>query len=108
LTLKQKYDLVQEAEKKAKPTQKELGIKFGIGKTTVSDILKRKSEYTQLFEENTTSQRKQHNSGSKYGEPCATACKHYRDTFLRELPSFTCFTFRCKCGSNKLELTIFL
>jgi hypothetical protein len=40
----------------AKPTQKELGIKFGIGKTTVSDILKRKSEYTQLFEENTTSQ----------------------------------------------------
>jgi hypothetical protein len=37
LTLKQKYDLVQEAEKKAKPTQKELGIKFGIGKTTVSD-----------------------------------------------------------------------
>ena len=56
LTLKQKYDLVQEAEKKAKPTQKELGIKFRIGKTTVSDILKRKSEYTQLFEENTTSQ----------------------------------------------------
>jgi hypothetical protein len=34
LTLKQKYHLVQEAEKKAKPTQKELGIKFGIGKTT--------------------------------------------------------------------------
>jgi transcriptional regulator with XRE-family HTH domain len=44
LTVKQKYDLVQEAEKKTKPTQKELGIKFGIEKTTVSDILKRKSE----------------------------------------------------------------
>jgi hypothetical protein len=48
-------------DKNFQPTQKELGIKFRIGKTTVSDIHKRKSEYTQLFEENTTSQRKQHN-----------------------------------------------
>jgi hypothetical protein len=48
LTLKQKYDLVQEAEKKAKPTQKELGIKFGIGKTTVLDILKRKSAIVEV------------------------------------------------------------
>jgi hypothetical protein len=38
LTLKQKYDLVQEAEKKAKPTQKELGIKFRIGKTNFPAI----------------------------------------------------------------------
>ena len=86
LTLKQKYDLVQEAEKKAKPTQKELGIKFGIGKTTVSDILKRKSEYTQLFEENTTSQRKQHNSGSKYGELNDLVFKWFKQARANNIP----------------------
>ena len=86
LTLKQKYDLVQEAEKKAKSTQKELGIKLGIGKTTVSDILKRKSEYTQLFEENTTSQRKQHNSGSKYGELNDLVFKWFKQARANNIP----------------------
>lgn len=42
LTLKQKYDLIVESEKVPKPTQKDLSLKFGIGKTTVSDILKQR------------------------------------------------------------------
>jgi DNA transposition AAA+ family ATPase len=37
--------LIKESESFAKPTQKSLSEKFGVGKTTVSDILKRKSEY---------------------------------------------------------------
>jgi hypothetical protein len=86
LTLKQKYDLVQEAGKKPKPTQKELGIKFGIGKTTVSDILKRKSEYMRLFVENTTSQGKRHDSGSKYSELNDLVFKWFKQARAKNSP----------------------
>jgi transposase len=43
--MKEKYDLIQASERISKPTQKDLASMFGVGKTTVSDILKRK-EFT--------------------------------------------------------------
>lgn len=55
LSLKEKYDLIQASEWIPKPTQKDLTSMFGVGKTTVSDILKRKDEYKGIYEENTTS-----------------------------------------------------
>ena len=39
LSLKVKYELIVASEKNPKPTQKDLAVQFGIGKTTVSDIL---------------------------------------------------------------------
>jgi hypothetical protein len=36
---------LKKSESFPKPSQKSLSEKFGVGKTTVSDILKRKSEY---------------------------------------------------------------
>ena len=68
LSLKEKYDLIQASEWIPKPTQKDLASMFGVGKTTVSDILKRKDEYKGIYQENTTSKRKRHDTGSKYGE----------------------------------------
>jgi hypothetical protein len=45
LTLQDKINLIKESEHFPKSSQKSLSEKFGIGKTTVSDIVKRKSEY---------------------------------------------------------------
>ena len=61
-------DLIKEAEALPKPTQKELNAKFGIGKTTVSDILRRKEFYKQQFEENFGSSKNRFISNRKYGE----------------------------------------
>ena len=68
LSLKLKYELIVESEKNPRPTQKDFAVQFEIGKTTVSDILKRKEVYTRTYEENTTSKRKRHDTGNKYGE----------------------------------------
>ncbi|CAC5356722.1 unnamed protein product [Mytilus coruscus] len=51
-------------KKTPKPTQKDLALQFGIGKTTVSDILKRSGEYKTIYEDNTTSARKRHDTGN--------------------------------------------
>ena len=45
LTLQDKINLIKESESFPKPSQKSLSKKFEVGKTTVSDILKRKSKY---------------------------------------------------------------
>jgi hypothetical protein len=45
LNLQDKINLIKESEIFPKPSQKSLSEKFRVGKTTVSDILKRKSEY---------------------------------------------------------------
>jgi hypothetical protein len=52
LTLQDKINLIKESESFPKPFQKSLSEKFGVGKTTVSDVLKRKSEYLANFESN--------------------------------------------------------
>lgn len=57
LTLDDKIKLINESELVPKPTQKQLSEKFGVGKTTVSDILKRKSEYLSSFESNDNGQK---------------------------------------------------
>jgi hypothetical protein len=48
--LKQKHDLVIEFENNPDITQRQLSEKYDIGRTTVSDILRRKNEYKFNFE----------------------------------------------------------
>ena len=58
LNLQQKLDLKADSEKVPKLTQKELGEKYGIGRATVSDILKRKDFYKTQFTDNMESSKK--------------------------------------------------
>ena len=65
LTLQDKINLIKESESFPKPSQKSLSEKFGVGKTTVSDILKRKSEYLANFESNENVQKFRFGNKSK-------------------------------------------
>ncbi|CAG2249892.1 unnamed protein product [Mytilus edulis] len=86
LTLKLKYDLITEYEKTPKPTQKDLALQFGIGKTTVSDILKRSGEYKTIYEDNTTSARNRHDTGSKYGELNDLVFQWFKQARAKNIP----------------------
>ena len=55
LSLKTKIDLLRAAELVPKLNQKQLAEKFGIGLSTVSDILKKKDEYCVEYEKNASS-----------------------------------------------------
>jgi hypothetical protein len=66
LTLQEKINLIKESESFPKPSQKSFSEKFGVGKTTVSDILKRKSEYLANFESNENVQKFRFGNKSKH------------------------------------------
>ena len=60
LDLKQKVLLIRDASDNPKPTQKFLGEKYGVGTSTVTDILKKKDSYFDQFETNSDCQKKRH------------------------------------------------
>ena len=55
LSLKTKIDLIRAAESVPKLNQNQLTEKFGIGTSTVFDILKKKEEYCVEYEKNASS-----------------------------------------------------
>ena len=65
LTLADKIKLIKESESASLP-MKRLAIKYGIGKLTVSDIIKRKADYIGQFEANAGSGRQRFNQTSKF------------------------------------------
>lgn len=56
----------QAAEAFPKPTVKALGDKFGIGKSTAGDILKKKDVYLHQWESNSNGQKQRFNSPAKF------------------------------------------
>ena len=44
-SLDKKINLIETSERKPKPTQQQLGEEFGIGRSTVCDILRKKATY---------------------------------------------------------------
>lgn len=66
LSIENKMDLIKDSEAVPKISQKDLSLKYGIGKATVCDILKRKDTYRTQYEENIGSKRKRHASSSKF------------------------------------------
>jgi hypothetical protein len=65
LRLDSKLDLITDSEKIPQISQKDLSLKYGIGKATVCDILKRKDEYRRQSKENIGSKRIWHVSTGK-------------------------------------------
>jgi hypothetical protein len=65
LCLDSKLDLITDSEKIPQISQKVLSLKYGIGKATVCDILKRKDEYRRQSKENIGSKRIWHVSTGK-------------------------------------------
>ena len=57
MCLDSKLDLITDSEKNQKNSQKDLSLRYGIGKATICDILKRKDEYRRQCEENIGSKR---------------------------------------------------
>ena len=66
LTIDVKLKLIADSEKIPKAMQKDLAEKYGIGKSSVCDILKRKAEFKQLYEENGNVEKKGVYSNAKF------------------------------------------
>ena len=58
ISLEDKIVLIRASEAKPKPTQQQLSTQFGIGRTTVSDILKKRKHYEEAWEENVFAKRR--------------------------------------------------
>ena len=86
LTLNEKVDLIEHSEKTPKITQKDLGVKFGIGKTTVSDILKRKEFYREQFKISGSGKRQRFIIGSKYGNLNEAVFKWFEQARAKNIP----------------------
>jgi hypothetical protein len=52
LSLEKKISLIKESELQPKPKQQQLSEKYKIGRSTVADILKKKTIYLEQFEQN--------------------------------------------------------
>ena len=67
LTLADKVKLIKDSES-TNLTRQQLGQKYGIGKTTATDIIRKKADYLRQFEENVDSSRQRFKTSSKFEE----------------------------------------
>ena len=88
LPLLKKIELIKQAETLLKPSLKTLGEKFGIGKTTVSDILKRKSAHNEEYERNSSGAKCRVVSTSKYGNLNELVWKWFCQARAKNIPIF--------------------
>ena len=59
MSLEKMIDLIKASAAVPKPSQKDLGEKFGMGRSTVSDILKKQAHYLEAWESNTSAAKRQ-------------------------------------------------
>ena len=68
LSLEKRIELIKCAESVPKPTLKVLSSKFGIGKSTVGDILQKKEVYKAKYEKNSNPNEKCFDNSCKFGK----------------------------------------
>ena len=83
LDLKQKVELIKDSRTKPKPTQKYLGDKYGVGTSTVSDILKKSEAYLEQYENNTAGHKKRFDSVCKFARKKINSKQCSLQRFLR-------------------------
>ena len=65
LSLEKKIELIKASGKKPKRTQEQLGEEFGIGRSTVSGILRKRESYQKQWEENRSRKRQRLNKSTR-------------------------------------------
>ncbi|KAL2082547.1 hypothetical protein ACEWY4_022365 [Coilia grayii] len=85
LTLTDKVNLIKEAES-TKMTRQQLGEKFGIGKTTVTDIIKKKDQYLKQFEENADGSRQRVKTTTKFKDVSALVWTWFQQAQAKNIP----------------------
>ena len=85
LTLTDKVNLIKEAES-TKMTRQQLGEKFGIGKTTVTDIIKKKDQYLKQFEENAVGSRQRVKTTTKFEDVSALVWTWFQQARAKNIP----------------------
>lgn len=86
LCFDKKIDLIKRSEAFPKPTQRDLAKFYGVGTSTVSDILKKKDDLKKQFADNVSCKRKRFNSGSKFAELNTLVLKWFEQARAKNLP----------------------
>ena len=66
LSLEDKITLIKESEMLPKPTLKMLSEKYGVGKSTIGDIVRKKSVYMSHWENNSSPNKSRFNNEMKF------------------------------------------
>ena len=107
LSLEEKLTIA-DSEKIPKLTQKELSEKYGIGRTTVSDILKKKDFFTHHYTDNYSGNKKRFTFSSKYAELNDLLFKWFKQARAKNIPlSSSILQEKALHFSKELELTDF-
>ncbi|XP_070560224.1 tigger transposable element-derived protein 4-like [Ptychodera flava] len=85
LNLSDKIKLIKEAESSSL-TMKKLGEKYNIGKSTVSDIIKKKDEYVAQFEANADANRQRLNHSAKFHDVNALTWDWFQQARAKNIP----------------------
>ena len=100
--------MIADSEKIPKLTQKELSEKYGIGRTTVSDILKKKDFFTHHYTDNYAGNKKRFTFSSKYAELNDLLFEWLKQARAKNIPlSSPILQEKALQFSKELELTDF-
>ena len=86
LTLKEKVDVITFHEKHPKIGSREIAVNFGVGRTQIQNILKRKNELKSEFEANQPSTRKRRIRTTENDDVNKLTWEWFKDVVSRQLP----------------------
>lgn len=86
LPLEKKIELIREYQQSPKPRQKIFAVKYGLGRSTVSDILKKSDFYMRQFEENADLNKRRFHNSCKFEQLNRFMWNWYLEARARGIP----------------------
>ncbi|XP_021378894.1 uncharacterized protein LOC110466609 isoform X2 [Mizuhopecten yessoensis] len=86
LPLEKKIELIREYKKSPKPRQKAFAMKYGLGRSTVSDILKKSDFYMKQYEENADLNKRRFHNSCKFEQLNRFMWSWYLEARARGIP----------------------